>query len=83
MGLASVLKPLAAIGCFVVAFAMVILLGPPGIVAAAVFGAVVWAVWRATTYSSESTTPERTNCPSCGARNDVSAEVCGYCGDPL
>jgi ABC-type polysaccharide/polyol phosphate export permease len=83
MSVASVLKPLAAIACFVVAFAMVIIFGPLGVVAAAVFGAVVWLVWNASTGPSASATPDRTNCSSCGARNDVSAETCDYCGEPL
>ncbi|WP_158056572.1 zinc ribbon domain-containing protein [Halorussus halophilus] len=43
---------------------------------------VAWLV-RGSSSNSDTTTPDKTNCPECGARNSTDRSDCEYCDAPL
>ncbi|WP_436923660.1 zinc ribbon domain-containing protein [Halosimplex amylolyticum] len=59
---------------------LLLLLGPFGWLT---LGAAVLLAGVIRGRESSERAPERTNCPHCGARNDVDATVCSYCEEPM
>jgi hypothetical protein len=77
-------NPLVAAGLALVFFGIGSFFGPVGIIFA---GLVLVAIGLSSSElesEGESTDPaDKTNCPSCGARNDPDSEVCHHCGTVL
>ncbi|ARS88560.1 hypothetical protein [Natrarchaeobaculum aegyptiacum] len=82
---------------WIVAVAFVLLIVVPGSIVVLSLGPLWWLVVglavaavlvyrhsrRTDDGSAESTGPARTNCVNCGARTDIDADACSYCGDTL
>lgn len=75
-------KPLLAIPILAVVF-LLIVVGPLGWIVLALLVPVGLAVRAAWTDDERDVTPDKVNCPDCGARVAAGSDTCDYCGATL